>query len=275
MKTNNPEAYISIGKNRLKVYESNNVYLENNQEFSFEFFNPTSDNLMVRIHINGKTISDKGVVLRPGMRGWLDRYLDENRKFLFQTYTVGTSAAVQKAIEDNGAIKIEFFREKQRPAPKLDLSYTTGTTKRGRNFADYGNDELCRGVCDSLEDTMDFMGSAPNYKLSRRLVKSASQETGRVEKGGASNQYFNMVDMEFEYLPFHTVEYKMLPMSQKKIEIGKLHLKCEACGAKLKQGWKVCPVCAHPINEKGICEHCGAEVQPAWKVCPMCGNPLK
>lgn len=288
MKTNfKPEAYISIGKNRQKVYEGKNVYLKNNQEFTFEMFNPTSENLMARISINGKRISDKGLVLRPGQRGWLDRYLDENRRFLFETYTVGTSAAVQKAIEDNGAITVEFFREKPAPA-FLGVTYTnnthTTTNVKGchTNTATYNTEKLCRRIVDN-EDTMNFLNieqdclsdsEAPSLKRCSSKMK-ATQETGRVEKGSVSDQYFKMVNMEFEYFPFHVVEYKLLPMSQKKLEFKTLQLfVCGKCGTKIKQGWKVCPVCATPLNQKGNCQKCGTEVEPVWKVCPMCGCAL-
>ena len=80
--------------------------------------------------------------------------------------------------------------------------------------------------------------------------------------------------MEFEYFAFHKVAYKLLPESERKVELNQIKLKCESCGAKLKQGWKVCPVCTHPINEKGICVNCKNELEPTWKVRPMCGERI-
>jgi len=294
MKTNfvSPEAYIAVGKNRQKIYGNNTVYLSNKQEFEFEFFNPTKDNVMTKISINGKLISNRGLILRPGVRGWIERYIEENRKFLFETYSVeGNSEAVKKAIEDNGNIKIEFFKEKQKPIVHNFLNLvagatTVGTSTRGGSCCTYdaGVDYSYKScsVTDSeeslVDETLDF---APEENergfsgsLRRRVSKSKSAETGRVEKGSYSGQHFTEVDMDFEYLPFHTINYKLMPVSQKPAEFNDLKLKCKKCGTKVKSNWKVCPICANPIENDCQCSRCKTKVEPAWKVCPMCGEIL-
>ena len=100
-----PTANIAVNKSRLKVYnnagELPTYYLQKGQEFQIELFNPTSDVVLAKIILNGNAISQGGLVLNPGQRVYLDRYLDVAKKFLFDTYEVGKSAEVMAAIKNN------------------------------------------------------------------------------------------------------------------------------------------------------------------------------
>jgi hypothetical protein len=58
------------------------VYLNNGDEFEIELFNPTISKVMAKIDLNGISIGP-GVVLRPGERVFLERYINEAKKFLF------------------------------------------------------------------------------------------------------------------------------------------------------------------------------------------------
>lgn len=298
MKTNfiYPDVFISVGKNRKKIYNSNTVYLENKQEFEFELSNMTKDNVMAKISINGKPISNRGLVLRPGIHGFIERYIDENRKFLFETYLVnGNSTAVQKAIENNGDIKIEFFKEKQKPSYNncyLTSTHSTGTVNGNcSTYTVKNSDTLSFNDADAClySSTLDY-NCAPEENVrgiasaessndsdrklfSRRMSKDV--ETGRVEKGSVSGQHFTEVDMEFEYYAFHTVTYKLMPLSQKPAEFSDLKLKCESCNSKLKYGWKMCPHCGAPIKKKCMCKSCGINLEAGWTFCPNCGTSVK
>ena len=313
MKTNSakPEAYIAVGKDRQKIYGQNTVYLKSKQTFNFELFNPTQDNIMAKISINGKLISMKGLILRPGMHGYLERYINEDRKFLFDTYVVdGESNAVQKAIESNGDIVIEFFKERIKPIVKNfnsiyistpDYTYRGGTNSSPdclysksvncstsneeleENLAmpdSLGFADLINNQASSLGRKLSSVDYAPEERergitTSHKLSKARkSIETGRVEKGAASGQRFNEIDMEFEYNSFHTVCYKLLPESQKPLEFNDLKLRCKSCSTRLKTNWKVCPVCGKKIDDECICS-CGTKVEPAWNFCPNCNNRLK
>lgn len=318
MKTNSarPEAFISINKNRQKIYGTT-VYLQNKQTFEFELFNPTKDNIMVRISINGRPISDKGLILRPAMHGYLERYINEDRKFLFETYVVdGESDIVRQAIETNGDVKIEFFKERIRPIVtnfnSIYISSAPDYKYRGRTNSSpdclYSKSVNCSASNEESEENLampDSLGftdmisnqeSSLGRKLSsvdyapeereRGITTSAnfskdfapkakrSIETGRVEKGAASGQRFNEIDMDFEYSPFHTISYKLLPESQKPLEFNDLKLRCKSCSTKLKTNWKVCPVCGRKIDDECIC-FCGTKAEPAWNFCPNCNNRLK
>ena len=140
-----PQANIAINKSRIKLYgktsKTPTYYLKKGQEFEIELFNPTKDTIMAKISLNGKPIAQGGLVLKPGVRVFLDRYIDVARKFKFDTYEVGNTAAVKKAIEDNGDFKVEFFREQQVQQPSItftggnnlgmfDSGYNTGFYKR-------------------------------------------------------------------------------------------------------------------------------------------------
>src|ERR1019366_3664826 len=106
----NPVAYIAIGKQRVKQYDDI-VYLKNNQSFEIELFNPTQNKILAKIDLNDNSIGS-GIVLRPGERVFLERFLDNSKKFLFETYTVnGSNDEVKKAIANNGNVDVEFYNQ--------------------------------------------------------------------------------------------------------------------------------------------------------------------
>jgi hypothetical protein len=90
--------------------------MKNGSEFELELFNPKQSTVLSKIKINGSYICGGGIVLRPGERVYLERYLDDARKFLFETYNVdGNSSEVLKAIQNNGEVTVEFFDEYVKP----------------------------------------------------------------------------------------------------------------------------------------------------------------
>jgi hypothetical protein len=125
MKKNNtmvtvPSAYVTKTKQRIKQYD-NTVYLKNGDEFEIELFNPTQNKVLAKIEINSTTIGGSGIVLRPGERVFLERYINEAKKFLFETYKVsGTNSDVLRAIKNNGDIVVRFYQEQTLPAINLN-----------------------------------------------------------------------------------------------------------------------------------------------------------
>ena len=298
-----PSAYIALNKSRIKVYHKEKLptyYLAKGTEFMIELFNPTSDTVLAKIHLNGTAIAQGGLVLRPGERVFLERYIDVAKKFLFDTYEVNNTAEVRKAIAENGDLKVEFYRE-SKPAyiPPIDLPWYTnhyhyhydntyrpyynpsyfnttvnntglnltgtittssaigGTFDASTTTASYNasNSTYTSGIANagSGSVTMDWMSNetAPKLKQKRGLQKlgdvlrSKSIETGRVEAGASSGQKLEYVSKSFDSYAFHTVEYKMLPLSQKVNSSEDLNVKryCTSCGAKQKEGYKFCPSC--------------------------------
>ena len=118
-----PSVNLAINNSRIKKYGKKTdlpiYYLEKGQEFQIELYNPTQGKVLAKIKLNNNIISGGGLILRPGERVFLDRFIETNRKFLFDTYQVdGESKSARKAIELNGDLEVEFFEEyipKNRP----------------------------------------------------------------------------------------------------------------------------------------------------------------
>jgi hypothetical protein len=142
-KTGTPCAYITKDKKRLKQV-GQNVYLKNGDEFQLELFNPSTNTVLSKIKLDGNYISGGGIVLKPGQRIFLERYLDDARKFKFETYEVdGTSNEVLDAISGNGDVVIDFFDEYKQPVWTNNISYygpihTYSTNTGGVTFTTNG-----------------------------------------------------------------------------------------------------------------------------------------
>jgi hypothetical protein len=282
-----PTAYIAVNKSRLKLYDKDGemptFYLSKQTEFQIEIFNPTSDVILAKIHLNGKAISQGGLVLNPGQRVFLDRYFDVAKKFLFDTYEVENTNGVKKAIENNGDLKVEFYKERIETLPLITTpdwtyrpyiyynntnnlgNYNIGTDPKYLRSTTYGTASIktlglfdTPSVSSSFQDTTSntFKYDATidsslnfddldNVKNQPRSKKSKSIETGRVEKGSNSNQEFKTVNKSFEYIPFHVIEYKLLPISQKINTLEDVNIKryCTNCGHKLGKTDKFCGQC--------------------------------
>jgi hypothetical protein len=261
-----PTANIAVNKSRLKIYEKTSdvptYYLQKGQEFQIELFNPTKNAIMVKISLNSRPISQGGLVLRQGERVFLDRYLDVAKKFKFDTYEVENSEEAIKAIEDNGDFKVEFYDEIVQPLTNnwnyLDWTYRTPNSWGGDfntlnsynqkigTTLDFGATQLNASLTtSSLSSTIGGQSLRSAETPRRRLLKSKSIETGRVEQGSTSEQKLQTVDMKFNSYPFHTVKYKLLPVSQKvnTTEDIKVAMYCTNCGTKQKPTNKFCPIC--------------------------------
>lgn len=266
-----PQAHVAINKGRLKVYNKNSdtptYYLQKGQEFQLELFNPTPKTILAKIFLNGNAISQGGLVLRPGERVFLDRYIDVAKKFLFDTYEVSNTSEVKKAIEDNGDFKVEFYRE-YIPTYTLGGNYNFGdniigtyTTNIGSGINGYyggditlttnysGNLNLMNITSDSYSNnsipTNLYYNSTPEGPNIRQVRSKKTIETGRVEQGSESDQKLQTVNKNWEHYPFHTIEYKMLPLSQKINTTDDVKVKryCTNCGSKLGPTHKFCPNC--------------------------------
>ena len=107
-----PQSFITKDKHRLKQH-IDTVYLNNGDEFEVELFNPTLTKILAKIEMNGNSIGN-GIILRPGERVFLERYLDEAKKFLFETYEVdGNDGDTKRAIMKNGDVVVKFHEEQR------------------------------------------------------------------------------------------------------------------------------------------------------------------
>ena len=266
-----PTINVAINKCRLKSYIKDGkptYYLKNGTEFSLEVFNPTTEMISARISLNGKKIGQGGLVLRPGERVFLDRYIDVAKKFKFETYEVSNTEEVRKAIEKNGDLTVTFHKE----YAVQDYTVVNVTPWNqplhiwnSPTVQPYTHDTniYCANICNSDSTTAvgtsslglmsysDTNGSvSPTIKkhvqsLGFKSRKSKSIETGRVEEGSHSTQKFTQVQITFNEIPFKTYEFNLLPESTKPITSSDLNSRryCHNCGSKGKTTYTYCPSC--------------------------------
>jgi hypothetical protein len=239
-------AQITKRKNRLKVYKSESrdqIFLEDSEEFEIELFNPKENSVLAKISINGIQISSSGIVLRPGQRVYLERFLDSNQKFKFSTYEVENSKEAKEAIEKNGIIRVEFFDEyvPSYTYYSSGINYPSNLTLGGTTL---NNTFTISSLTGTITTTNSTAGSVD---LSSATFNSAvnSVETGRIEGGSKSNQEFTYTTGNFNFYHSQIVEYKILPASQKPVEISEIRNYCSECGVRNKSNWKFCPSCGN------------------------------
>jgi hypothetical protein len=137
-----PTANLAVNKSRVKLYNKQGdlptYYLQKGQEFQIELFNPTTDAILAKITLNGNVISQGGLVINPGQRIFLDRYLDVAKKFLFDTYEVANTQEVKEAIVNNGDFKVEFYREMKPRVRNPIITLGTGRSIFGGPNYDQG-----------------------------------------------------------------------------------------------------------------------------------------
>ncbi len=252
-----PCAYITKNKQRIKQF-GQNVYLKDGSEFEIELYNPSRNTVLSKIKINGNFISGGGIILRPGERVFLERYLDVRRKFKFETYSVDSTNETMNAIANNGDVEILFYEEEDMIDVRLnsypwtnDYTYINRDINTGGSYPRYGvTFTTSNTVINSADANINLTSlNTSNDTVSRRLTKkSKSIETGRVEKGSSSNQEFNSVNKNFNSWSVSTSVWKLLPESQRPVEKRDLIEKCPKCSTKLKKSsWKFCPECGHQL----------------------------
>lgn len=233
------------GQNQVKKY-GNAIYLADRTEFVILLDNNTSETWLAKIELNGSSISDSGIVLRPGERVDLERYIDEPKKFIFETYDVPKGRAPQ--LKNNGLVIVKFFRE-MHYAPITRITYWANTSWPGSSgsYPYWQEDWSYRG---STTDPKTFYSDSKYPETIQAFHSAQSQtfnmvkeETGRVEKGNHSNQQFQQVDRSFEIFASHTVEYKLFPLSQKNLTRNEIRVYCSGCGRRQRPGDNFCPKC--------------------------------
>lgn len=251
-----PEAYICIGKSRKKI-KNGNVYLNDGDEYQIELFNPCLTNVLAKIELDGKSLGS-GIILKPGMRIFLERFLDTNKKFKFSTYEVdANSKAVDNAISNNGNIAIYFHAEKVKNQIPITnwtyLNYKDSNIGLGDNqhfnfFSSTGTANPNASNNTITYTSTDFGSAGNSMKLSKSVLRETNlKETGTTDKGNISDQKFVEVDMDFELCRFHYVTYKALPKSQEIVTPKEIKVYCTSCGRKSKDKENFCPKCGNKL----------------------------
>jgi Zn finger protein HypA/HybF involved in hydrogenase expression len=267
-----PCAYITKDKQRIKQF-GENVYLKDGSEFEIELYNGSRKTVLSKIKINGEFINGGGIVLRPGERVFLERYLDVPNKFKFETYTVDNSNETKNAIANNGDVEVLFYEEEE---PIINLlnninwNSTYGTiTNGGLTHLTSTNDVIGNNlytsnvnyssnvdITSNNSSKLSFSNNARSNKFESKYnqkprsfaKKSKSVETGRVEMGSSSDQTFKTVSKNFNSWTVSKSTWKILPESQKPFEKKDLIDRCPKCSTKIKKSsWKFCPECGHQM----------------------------
>jgi len=249
----NPSAWVVSSEKGRKSIKNGKVYLKDKEEFQIELFNPLKDCVLADIKLNGNTISKSGLVIRPGERFYLDCFIDDNKKFVFNTYEVEDNEMVKVAISKNGMLEVFFYKENvvslknwrskfdrvivEKYYPVHYPNYQPywygvpnvycGTTTGGY----YGNDTTIGGVYGGTLNNLTIPTNSTYTtginisdlgNMTTTNYSSNTIETGRVEKGIKSNQKFEEVDMDFENFHISSIVLQLLPESVKPIETKKL-----------------------------------------------------
>lgn len=228
MKTNlmnemRPTMFITKNKQRLKQFNGT-VFLKNGEEFEIELFNGTQDKVLAKIEINNKSLGNKGIVLRPGERIFLDRHLNVQKKFIFETYMInGNDKNSMTAIEKNGDVVVKFYKE------YIPTNY----------YVNYPSP-----ITYATNYPIEFTTTCSTISYYSTSDKLENIETGRIDVGSVSNQTFINDNSNFDYSYSWISQWKILPESRKVLTSEDLTLYCTKCGTKRKKTtYKFCPTC--------------------------------
>jgi len=251
-----PTVFVTRGRQRVKQYDNKTVYLKNGDEFELELFNSIQNKVLAKINLNGKSF-DSGIIIRPGERVFLERYLNEAKKFLFETYEVdGNDAAAVEAVRLNGYIEVEFYEEYKPypywpPYPYYHYTYWQSPYEPPYTYysSDTGDSPQITYGYGSAIGTSAVMSSGTCSCSANAIKDFTPVETGRVEKGSNSNQDFTYDSTTFNsYCTWRTI-WKILPESQRPLMAEDLKIYCVNCGSKRKKSSHIfCPTCGEKFN---------------------------
>jgi ribosomal protein L44E len=236
-----PSAHITTNKNKAKVYQNNTIYFNNGQTFEIYIENPTLHTVLAKIWINGKILSDSGIVIHSKSNIYLERFIDEPNKFIFNTFDVDDVIDTYDQRQRNGLIEIEFYKENP-----ITWTHTT-------NFPPsiWASSTPSLGYRSTTTNTSSISGLINDSTISYTANMAASVETGRVDKGVESSQTFQAYHGRFEDYPLNGMTYHIKPISTKSeepIDVNDIRYYCTECGYRIrKTSWKYCPKCGEKL----------------------------
>lgn len=249
-----PKAWIVSSNDRgRKSIKKGKVFLKDKEPFEIELFNPLQDSVLADIKLNGKSISKSGLVLKPGQRFYLDCFIDNQKKFIFNTYEIDSNDEESvKATEKNGLLEVFFYKEEvitlsnwkskfdriivekfyypYNPYPSYPThptiwySNNSGTSDLKLNSSSISdsNNTLTTNAMYSSSNNTSYTSNVDlsnlNIGNSINVMSVNSMETGRVEKGEKSSQEFTEIDMDFENHYISSTIIEIIPDSRKPLE---------------------------------------------------------
>ena len=244
-----PAAWIVNSNDRgRKSIKKGKVYLQDKEEFVIELYNPLQNCVLADIKLNGNSISKSGLVLNPGQRFYLDCFIDDKKKFVFNTYEVDETDETQQAIAKNGLLEVFFYKESVVTLENWNDKFNRILTGRTYPYWTYPvypwggvyyGTGITTGICNTTTTTGNFnltnvstsnayySNTTPinasytnNISLTSAAIGGSTKsiETGRIEKGDKSKQKFESVDMDFDKYYIASTILQILPESRKPVE---------------------------------------------------------
>ena len=297
-----PSVAITHNHNELKVYQGNIVYLNDGDNFELRFFNPTNEKLGVEINFNGIRKGDGYLVINPGQDIILDRFLDEQRKMLFETYVInGNNEEAVKAIEKNGIITFNFFKEYGSYIPndvKINYSFPPKPYKYNGNYGS-GNIKFKKGFSGN-SGTSGACGNSGTYGVSgtsgNGSIPSFPYSNNTTYTNNTFNTSFtcdaNVVATasagcgDFWFPSTATSASAIInPLETGRIEMGEISnqqlkaVNAQFCSTPIHTiTYQLLPYSAmnRTINEiREYCTECGFRLRNnKWQFCPKCGEKI-
>jgi len=292
----NPTAQLSVRKSLVKKYDNNTYYLPSGTEFEIELLNTTNDTICAQLTINGKT-EDSALVLKPGQRFFLDRFMDENNKFKFDTYEVdGNNSDVQKAIANNGDVTVRFFKKVYSKPPKKNI-FSQDWYKRDNLLRSKGVDNIgpftSTGGYVHITKSDDVLGrsvGSNNCFYSSNVTLDSGTGTFNTTNtlnnlSNSANISFNLSDNQIgQSIDFvDTIKNISATVETGRIESGSKSVQdFVESDDKFSQfafaqtSFKILPISQKPADQEVAiyCSQCGRKVKTTEHFCPKCGNNL-
>lgn len=287
---------LAVNKSILKEYQTaksnRTVYLKNGTEFQLQLFNPLTFTICADIYINDEKIPNS-LVIKPGQRVWLERYLDRAKKFLYETYEVENgNAAVEAAIKNNGLIQVKFYREDiNKNMYNGQLTTSISSNIDTFRWSDFNDCQVYDNVYNSSITDAKINDSFTTY-TSNATARSFSQPT-------VSTVLYNCTDMITEPLLSATcdcvqdtaataittsVNYDVRDTKETgRVQEGsKSDQLLHDCDMEFSN-WsfrteyiQILPESEKPYTvsdlQKQYCTECGRKLNPKHKFCPYCGT---
>jgi hypothetical protein len=281
---------LAVNKSILKEYQTSKsnrtVYLKDGTEFQLQLFNPLTFTICADIYINDEKIPNS-LVIKPGQRVWLERYLDRAKKFLYETYEVENgNSAVEAAIKHNGLIKVKFYREDiNKNTYKSQLTTTVSSNIDTFRWSDFNDCQVYNSSPTNNTELNDLVSTSITYDTS---VKSFCQPT-------VSTVLYNCTDMITEPLlsatcdcvqntAATTINYDVRDTKETgRVQEGsKSNQLLHDCDMEFSN-WsfkteiiQILPESEKPYTvsdlQKQYCIECGRKLNPKHKFCPYCGT---
>lgn len=244
------QVFITTKKSRIKVYNNNICYLKPGQQFEIQFNNNTDCYYLAMISLNGKEISKMGLVIRPYEHTYLDRYIDENCRFLFSNIRVSKSN--EHNVGNLGQIKVVFYKQivkkletyKLKTYPYWDYypKYYVG------DFPEYNlttTDSTSEYIYCSYNNCLDSNTSVNylNNSMNNIIKKDSNIIKGIIQRGDQSSTQFEQSHEQFKDCPQFQIIYKLQPIQNKTID--NITYYCNNCGRRIRQSENFCPKCGN------------------------------